>query len=274
MNDRVAHWNRVADGWEAWLAWTMRNFEPVTEWLRVAARWDAGGRVLDVGCGAGYPALAAAHVIDGRGTVLGVDPSGPMIAGASRQAAAAGVGNLSFLEMDAQDLGFRDGSIDAITNTYGLMFIPDRERALQEARRVLVPGGRLAVVVWDEPSRCPFFTVIGGVGASLIGMTPPRTGQPGPFSLAAPGALEALVESCGFVNVRVERRSATFVLPSVDEYLRQFTDLAWRARLSALSPEETRSFRDAVAAAAQPFIQGDALRLPTSSVCVSAQRAA
>lgn len=274
MSDPIAHWNRVADGWEAWLPWTMRNFEPITEWLRASADWEAGGRILDIGCGAGYPALAAAQVVDGRGTVLAIDPSRPMIASASRQAAAARLRNASFLEMDAQHLGFCDRSMDAITNTYGLMFVPDRRRALVEAHRVLVPGGRLAIVVWDDPSRCPFFTVIGGAGVALAGMTPPRPGQPGPFSLAEAGALEALVESCGFVDVELERRTATFVLASIDEYVRQFADLAWRARLSVLSPVDMRAFRDAVAAAAEPFAHGDTLRLPTSSLCVSARRAA
>ena len=73
------HWDAVADGWAAWFDWTERNFAPLTEWLRDAAPWRAGSRVLDVACGAGYPALAAARAVQPGGRVVATDLSRQMI---------------------------------------------------------------------------------------------------------------------------------------------------------------------------------------------------
>ena len=96
------HWNAVADGWAAWLDWTERNFRPVTDWLRDASGWSPGARVLDVACGSGYPALAAAAYVRPGGTVIAIDISPQMIVVASRQAKAEGLDNIQFLEMDAE----------------------------------------------------------------------------------------------------------------------------------------------------------------------------
>src|SRR5262245_21668851 len=63
---RPQHWDDVADGWARWLEWIERNYGPVTDWLETAAAWHSSTRMLDVACGAGYPALtAAARMRDG-----------------------------------------------------------------------------------------------------------------------------------------------------------------------------------------------------------------
>jgi ubiquinone/menaquinone biosynthesis C-methylase UbiE len=63
------HWNAVAGGWAAWFDWTTRNFRPVADWFRDAAGWKPGARILDVACGAGFPALAAATSVRPGGTI-------------------------------------------------------------------------------------------------------------------------------------------------------------------------------------------------------------
>src|SRR6266545_2524334 len=101
---QTKHWNTVARGWADWFEWTERNFCPVTDWLRDAAGWRAGARVLDVACGAGYPALAAAAAVRPGGRVVAVDISPEMLRAASRRATAAGIDNIEFSEMDAEQL--------------------------------------------------------------------------------------------------------------------------------------------------------------------------
>src|SRR5712691_7611804 len=80
------HWDAVAAGWATWFDWTERNFAPLTAWIRDATPWRAGSRVLDVACGAGYPALAAARAVRPGGRVVATDLSSRMIAVASERA--------------------------------------------------------------------------------------------------------------------------------------------------------------------------------------------
>ena len=167
------HWNAVAGGWAAWFDWTKRNFRPVTDWLRDAAGWKPGANILDVACGPGYPAFEAATCVQPRGSIIGADISPEMLAVASARAKADGLDNIRFVEMDAEQLTFDEGQFDAVTNAYGLMFSPDLARAVSEARRVLKPGGRFALVTWDEPVKSPFFSVITGVAAPFLSLAAP-----------------------------------------------------------------------------------------------------
>ena len=112
---------------------------------------DAGGfkrgdRVLDVACGAGYVA-AAAHA---RGAdAVGVDFSALQVKLAEKT-----YPGIRFIEGDAEALPFGEGEFDAVLNAFGLPHIPNAEKVLTEACRVLKPGGRFAYASWYEPSRC------------------------------------------------------------------------------------------------------------------------
>ena len=266
------HWNVAADGWAAWLEWIERNFAPVTEWLKGAACWEPGAHILDVACGAGYPALTAAVSVRPGGRVVATDISPKMIAVAARHAHLRGVDNIDFLEMDAEHLQFPDDSFDAVTNAYGLMFCPDPLGALNEAHRVLKPGGRCALVTWDEPSKSPYFTVIVGVASTFLSLPPIDPADPGPFRLAAARHLESMLRTSGFSDVRVDSYPMTVECASVAEYCQIFADVAWKARLAALSDADAARFREAVAKAAEPFINGGRLHLVATSLCASGRK--
>jgi SAM-dependent methyltransferase len=109
-----------------------------------------GARLLDVGCGTGAMAIAAA----GRwpsASVAGVDASGGMLAIARREAGSLPAsigGRLRFTQAVADRLPFEDASFDVTASAFVLQLVPSRFRALREMRRVLVPGGQLAYVTW------------------------------------------------------------------------------------------------------------------------------
>ena len=266
------HWNTVAGGWGTLLSWTERNFSPLADRLRRSGCWEPGTRVLDVGCGAGFPARDAARSVRPGGTVVATDLSAEMVTVAARAAKAAGLDNVEFAEMDAEHLRFEDASFDAVTNAYGLMFCPDPARAIAEARRVLRPGGRAAFVTWDEPSRNPFFTVILGVGMTFLSLAPPDPAAPGPFRLSSARTLESMLHASGFSDVRVDALPMTFTCESADEYCQIFAEVAWKAKMAALSAEEMARFREAVAAAAAPHSERGRLLLQTTSVCASGRK--
>jgi len=270
--EQKKHWNAVADGWGAWFDWTSRNFQPIADWLGNAAHWQPGARVLDVACGSGFPALAAAAAVRPGGTVVATDISPAMLAVAGSLAKRDALDDIEFVEMDAEHLRFGDGEFDAVTNAYGLMFTPHLPRAIAEARRVLRSGGRFAAVTWDEPSQNPFFSVITAVAAPFLSIQPPAVGAPGPFRLSSATQLESLLRETEFSEIRVERVPMTLVLASADEYLQVFSDVAWKARVAALSDRDLSRLREAITEAIQPHIIDGRVRLVASSLCAAGSR--
>jgi len=268
----VTHWNAVAGGWSTQYEWIERNFKPLTDWLIDAGGCVPGADVLDVACGAGYPALTAATSVRPGGSVIATDISREMISVASRRAAAAGLDNIRFLEMSAEQLQFGIESFDSVTNAYGLMFSPDPLRAVGEAYRVLKPGGRFAALTWDEPSKSPFFSVIAAVAAKFLSLPAVNSGDPGPFRLAHSEQLASMLRAAGFSDVRVSSCPVTFDCESSAEYCRIFADLAWKSRMASLSEATAARFRDAIAEAAQPYVVNGRLHLLATSLCASGRK--
>lgn len=268
------HWTSVADAWGKWFDWTEENFAPLTAWLRDQTGLRPGANVLDIGCGSGYPALAAAAAVRPSGTVTAIDISPRMIGVASKRAGECGFDNVTFQEMDADALRFADETFDAVTCVCTLMFSTEPGRAISEIRRVLKPGGRFGIVVWDEPSLNPFSMVLVSVISPFIALPPLQgAGAPGPFRFAAADALESLLRSGGFSSLTIEDRRMTFEFPSVDAYLQIVSEVAgWTRRLQALSPDDLSRLRKSVADGAQPYCVDGHVRVGAAVHCAAGQK--
>ena len=110
-----------------------------------AAGVAPGQAVLDVACGTGVVARTAADRMGGQGRVVGLDLNEGMLTVAGRLRP-----DIEWRLGDAGDLPFEAGSFDVVLCQSGLMFFPDRAQALREMARVAVPGGTVAVQVWDR----------------------------------------------------------------------------------------------------------------------------
>jgi len=161
-------WDLAAAAYEP--LWRLQLAGAQTE-LIAQASLAPGDRVLDVACGTGLVALAAAKTIGPRGSVLGIDLSATMVDAAQRRAHEAQASNATFARMDAEKLDLPDAVFDVVLCALGLMYVPDSRLAVREMHRVLRPGGRMVLAVWGERSRCgwsPLFPIVDAEVASEV----------------------------------------------------------------------------------------------------------
>ena len=199
-------WHRHAPTLNAWLG-------PATERMLDLAGVGPGQRVLDVAAGAGEQTLAIARRVGPGGSVLATDLSPRILEHAAAEAQLAGLANVTTRAMDGENLDLPDGSFDVVVSRVGLIYFPDQHRALSEMRRVLAPGGRVAAIVYSTAERNGFFSAPVSIIRRRANLGPPLPGQPGPFSLGAPGVLQTAYERAGFRDVAVEIVPAPLRLP-------------------------------------------------------------
>ena len=102
-----------------------------------------GETVLDIGCGAGMDLLLASRRVGPGGRAIGVDMTEAMRDRARRSAAAIGLTNVEVYDADATAIPLEAASVDVVISNGVLNLVPEKEKAFQEIRRVLCPGGRL-----------------------------------------------------------------------------------------------------------------------------------
>lgn len=259
---RTWTYGMATNGWDVWGDWYEASFAPIMEWMCRAARLEPGKRVLDLACGTGQPALRVARLVRPGGRVVATDKDETMLAATSRRAKEAGLQNVEVLSMDMHELRFPDASFDAVTTGFALMFSPDPVKLAAEIRRVLVPGGRIAVAVWDALEKNPFFSTVFGAAAKVD----PNASMPNPFRLAPPGALESVLKTAGFSEVTVEPVTFTIESASLDEHWRMLVDMALRSKLEALSQEDVARFRRHFDEALAPFVIDGRVRLGVATL--------
>jgi len=138
------------------------------------ARIKPGETVLDLGSGAGFDCLLAAHKVGPTGRVIGIDMTDAMLVKARANAEKTALGNVEFRKGEIEALPVEDNSIDVVISNCVLNLVPDKDRAFREIRRVLKPGGRLAVsdMAWQtEPPvalRQDMEALVGCVGGALV----------------------------------------------------------------------------------------------------------
>ena len=122
--------------------------------------------------------------------------------------------------MDGEALAVDAGAYDAVISRLGLIYLPDRGRALASIHRALRPGGGLRRSTIPPPTATSSSRCRSRSSAGAPACRPPAPGQPGPFSLAAEGAIEEAYRAAGFSGIEVQRVAAPLRLASAAECLR------------------------------------------------------
>jgi SAM-dependent methyltransferase len=199
--DQASTWN--GDEGEDWAVRADRYdavgapFDPP---LLAAARITSADRVLDVGCGAGVSTRAAAGMAP-AGHATGIDLSAPLLAEARRRSRAAGLANTTFVEGDAQVHPFEPEAYDVVISRFGAMFFGDPVAAFANTARALRPGGRLAVVSWQELARNEWLLLVRRSLAAGRSLPEPPRDAAGPFGLSDPDRVRRILTTAGFEAV-------------------------------------------------------------------------
>jgi ubiquinone/menaquinone biosynthesis C-methylase UbiE len=201
-------WSRRGKHWDAQAEAVAETADRFNQPLIEAARIEAGQTVLDLATGAGEPCLTVAGMIGPGGRVMATDLVPEMMEGAKRRAADRGLQNVEFRQADMCVLPDADATFDRAICRFGLMFVPQPERATAEVFRVLKPGGRAAFMVWGPRGDTTMFTVFSEAAEQMWGAGDPLIDFETMCSLGAEGRLVAALEGGGFSNA--EERELRF----------------------------------------------------------------
>lgn len=263
-------WEHSASGWGRWDHVVQPMLAGIGAAMidRLALRPDAVH--LDVASGTGEPGLTIARQLP-HGRVVLTDLAPAMLGYASGRAAAEGL-PVEVRACSADALPFDDGAFDSVSCRMGLMFVPDIAAALAEMRRVLRPGGRLALSVWAEPAGNPWATVGMAAVATEIALPPPRPDAPGLFRCAAPGAVATAMREAGFSEVEEIGVDSAMVTATPDEYWAMTCEVAAPLVAAMAGADAATRQRIAVAAVglAAGFVRDGRVRLPARARVLAA----
>jgi ubiquinone/menaquinone biosynthesis C-methylase UbiE len=266
-------WERGAAGWaarnERFQAMTM----PVSRWLVDAIEPQPGQRVLELAAGLGEVGYLAAELIQPGGTLISSDGAEAMVEAARARASDRGVAGVEHRQLELEWIDLPAADVDAVICRWGYMFALDKGAALRETRRVLRPGGRLALAAWVEPARVPFATIPRRalVDAGLVDAF--EAGGPSMFDLSDPQALRELLDEAGFMDPTVEEIVVPFRYEDLGDYWAMTRDMSgpFADVVATLDERQLADLRERIESAVAPFADaGGALVVPGVALVAAA----
>jgi len=269
----LAGWEEAAAGWRRQREAIDALGMPVARWMLDATAPAPGERVLELAAGLGEIGMLAAKMVGPEGSVIVSDQAEAMLAGARERGGELDLGNVEYRVLSGEWIDLPLASVQVVLCRWGYMLMADPAAALAETRRVLVPGGRLALAVWDTIECNPWAALPGAVIAER-GLAPaPAVGVPGPFALGDPARVRGLLEGTGFAEIEVRALDLTRRQSSFAEFWESILDVSrtFHDAVMGLPEAEIEEVRDALRARLTPFTAADgALELPARTLVASA----
>jgi SAM-dependent methyltransferase len=240
----LAGWETAAAGWTRRQEAIRRFGAPVSEWMLDAVALQPGERVLELAAGLGETGMLAAEQVAPMGGVIISDHAEAMLDGARARALQLGLSNVEFQVLMAEWIDLPLASVDVVLCRWGYMLMADPAAALAETRRVLRPGGRVALAVWDMVQHNPWALqpTLELIERGLLPVPDGNAGwQPGPFALADPERVRELLAGAGFTEI-------TVAAVDIEQHYASLEEL-WETALDI-----NRTFHDAVLSQPEPEI--------------------
>ena len=245
------------------------QFQPWAADLIELADLRHGERVLDVACGTGVVARLAAQHVGTTGEITGLDLNAGMLLVARSLPAPQGA-RVTWVEASALAMPLPDASFDVVLCQQGFQFFPDRRAGLQEMKRVLVPGGRVLLSLWEGPT--PYTVAMSAAVERHVGPEEAATLRRGRHC-PDPESVRHLMEDAGFRDARTRARTLTRRLPGIADFvLRHLAATPVAGAIAALSPGARAALAGEVSLALRPYADGDGIVFPEVVNVVTAVR--
>lgn len=208
-----------------------------------------GDRVLDIGCGFGDTTQRIAGLVGDAGEAVGIDAATRFIETARAEAAEAGVTNVRFIADDVQTHPF-EGRYEMAFSRMGTMFFANPVAALRNVRGALVPGGRLAMVVWRRREDNAWLYRAQQIVEAIV-QRPEEydepTCGPGPFSMSGADTTSDVLKYAGFEDVTFHRSDIPILVGGdVDEAIDVVTSLGPAGEILRLAGDRAAHLHDKV----------------------------
>jgi ubiquinone/menaquinone biosynthesis C-methylase UbiE len=246
-------------------------FAPWSDLLLDAATPRPGERVLDVACGTGIVARRAAQRAGPGGRVAGLDLNPAMLAAARTAAADSSVTmSIEWHEASAVLMPFPNARFALVLCQHGLQFFADKLAGLREMRRVLVPGGRLALMVMGAVEEAPGYAALSQALGHHI--SPDAAALP-PFALSDPDELRCLLAEAGFAGIEVAPAEVTLRFTSAAEFVGLLAAGApsMLGALAGVAGDARRNVLSDMTEALRPYQDGDSVAFPQWSNVATAR---
>lgn len=268
-------WTRErAEAWEQRRDRTFERHRRVSEWLVDQIDPQPGHTVVEVAAGPGETGFLAAERVGRHGRLISTDLAPGMVEAAARGARERGLTNVECRVMDAQIMDLADDRADGMLCRFGLMLMPEPQRMLSEARRVLRAGGRLAYAVFGVRDGNPWITTLVDSFEETGHRLPTDMFRPGGsfFSLADHDRNRELLTAAGFTDVLIEEFSDPRTYDDFEEYWDHHTHATApiAALAERLSPDEAEVVREALRSKLARFQAPGGYEVPAAVVVARA----